>query len=244
MENLVIDIGNSSLKAAFAQGTELKDIHRKENEKGGLEFILQLLKNRSVSVIVVSCVGGVEETFFDELEKRCDKLIVVSGITELPIVNGYKSPETLGPDRLVAAYAARQLFPEKNCMIFDFGTAITIDFVTADKKFLGGNISPGLSSRFKSLNDYTQRLPLVKAVEDIPAKGRETIEAIQAGVILGLIFEIEGYIRAYPSYTTIFTGGDANYFAGKIKNPIFAICNLVLIGLAHIANDYVEGNWN
>ena len=243
MKNLLIDIGNSSLKAAFAEGTELEYVHRKEGREGSLKFILQLLNINPVSAIVVSCVRYVEEEFFEELERRCDKLIVVTGETPLSgVINEYKRAENLGPDRLVAAYAATKLFPEKNCMVFDFGTAVTIDFITADGKFLGGNISPGLNIRFRALSDYTQRLPLVETAIDFPSKGRETIEAIQAGVILGLIFEIEGYIRAYPDYTTIFTGGDANYFAGKIKNPIFAICNLVLIGLAHIASNYVEGN--
>jgi len=242
MKNLLIDVGNSSLKAAFAEGTELEEIHRKEGKERYLEFILQLLDDEPVSVIAVSCVGDTEEMFFEELERRCNKLIVVKGETPLPIINEYRRPETLGADRLVAAYAATKLFPEKNCMIFDFGTAVTIDFVTADGKFLGGNISPGLNSRFRALNDYTQRLPLVKTGIDIPLRGRETTEAIQAGVILGLIFEIEGYIRAYPDYTVIFIGGDANYFAEEIKNPIFAVCNFVLIGLAHIANSYVDGN--
>jgi len=242
MKNLLIDIGNSSLKASFAEGIKLEDFHRKEGKEGYLEFIIQLLNDKPASIIVVSSVRDVGETFFEELEKKCDKLIVVSGTTRLPIANEYKTPETLGPDRLVAAYATTKIFPGKNCMIFDFGTAVTIDFVTADGKFSGGNISPGLKSRFRALSDYTQRLPLVVAVENIPSKGRETEEGIRAGVILGLIFEIEGYIRAYPDYTTIFTGGDANYFAEKIKYPIFAIRNLVLTGLAHIANNYVEGN--
>ena len=240
MENLLIDIGNSSLKAAFAEGIELKEFHRKEGRGGDREFVLQLLKDRVVSSIVVSCVGDVEETFFEELKGRCDKFIVVTGNMPLSLINEYNNPETLGSDRFVAAYAATKLFPEKNCLIFDFGTALTIDFVTADRKFSGGNISPGLKSRFRSLSDYTQKLPLVETEENIPQKGRETRGAIRAGVILGLIFEIEGYIRAYPDYTMVFTGGDANYFAGKIKSPIFAVCNLVLIGLAHIANNYVE----
>ena len=240
MENLVIDIGNSSLKAAFADGCELKDIHRIEEKGSMTDTIVGLMENREISVIAISCVGEVEKGFFRELESRCNKLIVVTGDTPLQLINEYKNPEALGSDRFVAGYAANILFPDKDCMIFDFGTAITIDFITADGKFSGGNISPGLKSRFRSLNDYTQKLPLVETPLLIPEKGRETIEAIQAGVILGLIFEIEGYMRMYPGYTTIFTGGDANFFAGKTKNPIFVVCNLVLKGLAHIANSYDE----
>ena len=240
MHNLVIDIGNSSLKAAFTDGSELKDIHKIEGGPDILSSVSPLLKNKEINTIAISCVRDIEQHFFEELKKKCDKLIVVDGNTPLPIINEYKTPGTLGPDRLVAAYAATKIFPDKNCMIFDFGTAVTIDFVTSDGKFSGGNISPGLRSRFRSLNDYTQRLPLVDIPENLIEKGGETKEAIQSGVILGLIFEIEGYIRAYPDYTAIFTGGDANYFAEKTKNPIFAICNLVLIGLAHIANSYVK----
>ena len=236
--NLVIDIGNNSLKAAFAEGIELQDVHVTEVGKNMLDFVLRLLGDSIVDTIAISCVGKADDLFFRELEKRCRKMVLINGTTPLLLKNEYKTPETLGSDRLIAAYAATKIFPKKNCMIFDFGTAVTIDFVTADKKFLGGNISPGVRSRFRSLNDYTQKLPLADIPETLIQRGAKTTEAIQAGVILGLIFEIEGYMRTYPDYIAIFTGGDANFFADKTKNPIFAICNLVLIGLAYIANNY------
>ena len=240
MKNLVIDIGNTSLKAAFAEGVELQDIHKTESGEDMWDFVLCLTKDIEVDTIAISSVRDIDESFLEKLAKKCRKMVVVDGTTPLSIKNEYKTPKTLGPDRLVAAYAATKIFPDENCMIFDFGTAVTIDFVTADKIFLGGNISPGVLSRFRSLNDYTQRLPLVDIPEFLSQKGTKTEEAIQSGVILGLIFEIEGYIRAYPDYIAIFTGGDANFFAERMKNPIFAICNLVLKGLAHIANNYVE----
>ena len=236
--NLVIDIGNSSLKAAFAEGIDLQDVYVTEAGESMLDFVLRLLDESTVDTIAISCVGNVDAEFFTELEKKCRKMVLINETTPLPLKNEYKTPETLGSDRLVAAYAATKIFPEKECIIFDFGTAVTIDFVTADKKFLGGNISPGLRSRFRSLNDYTQKLPLTDLPEIINQRGTKTVEAIQSGVILGLIFEIEGYMRAYPDYIAIFTGGDAKFFADKTKNPIFAICNLVLIGLAYIANNY------
>ena len=191
--NLVIDIGNSSLKAAFAEGIDLQDVYVTEAGESMLDFVLRLLDESTVDTIAISCVGNVDAEFFTELEKKCRKMVLINETTPLPLKNEYKTPETLGSDRLVAAYAATKIFPEKECIIFDFGTAVTIDFVTADKKFLGGNISPGLRSRFRSLNDYTQKLPLTDLPEIINQRGTKTVEAIQSGVILGLIFEIEGF---------------------------------------------------
>ena len=106
--------------------------------------------------------------------------------------------------------------------------------------FLGGNISLGLTSRFRALNQFTKRLPFIKPVENIPQFGVDTHGAMTAGVVFGLKFEVEGYINQYPDHTIVFTGGDAFYFAEKMKSAIFVTPNLVLMGLAQIADYYVE----
>jgi len=233
--NLIIDIGNTALKAAFAEGVELGQTHRYQGERI-LEFIKELTLIKRPYVMIVSNVRVFEDEFYKNLEKECEKLVVLNEKTKLQIENRYLTPSTLGPDRLAAAVAAAELFPGKNSIIFDFGTALTIDFVSENREFLGGNISLGLRTRFKALNRYTQQLPLLENPDEISPVGRDTNEAIESGVVLGLIFEVEGYISRFPEHTFIFTGGDAIYFAEKLKSSIFVVYNLVLMGLARIAD--------
>lgn len=239
MANLIIDIGNSSLKAAFSEGTQIGEV---ETYRGGdpLGFIREFAAKARPDVISVSSVRIFPDSFYKELETLCDKFIHVTGEIDLPLKNLYKTPSTLGADRICAAIAAADLFPQKDILIFDFGTAVTIDFISAEKEFLGGNISPGLTTRFRALNQYTQQLPLLEAPEETEAAGTTTKGAIQSGVVLGLIFEIEGYIKHYPNHIHIFTGGDAIYFAKKLKSSIFVVYNLVLMGLARIADNYAK----
>ena len=86
------------------------------------------------------------------------------------------------------------LYPGENVLIVDFGTAVTIDLVTADNTFRGGCISPGVKTRFRALHDYTAKLPLCAATEDEGLSGLTTEEAIELGVMNGIAFEIEGYV--------------------------------------------------
>ncbi|MDP3437562.1 MAG: type III pantothenate kinase [Bacteroidales bacterium] len=239
MINLLIDIGNSSVKASYAKGSSLEEVIRYEGEDV-CGFIAGLAKRRRVEVIAISTVRREGALFFKELESECNKLIVVDSATNLPVINRYKSPETLGSDRILSAVAVRQMFPGKDVMIFDFGTALTIDFVSGNGEYLGGNISLGLRSRFKALNDYTQLLPLLDNPSEIGDVGGTTKEAIESGVVLGLIFEVSGYIKEYPNHIYIFTGGDAIYFAEKLKSSIFVVYNLVLMGLARVAENYAK----
>ncbi|GAB1473718.1 type III pantothenate kinase [Bacteroidota bacterium] len=237
--NLLIDIGNTSAKASFANEVVLEEPVRFEGaDVSG--FIYDLAVQRRPHVIAISSVRKFEEGYFSRLESVCNKLIVVGDDTILPVINRYKTPGTLGSDRILSAVAAISLFPGKDIIVFDFGTALTIDFISKNGEFLGGNISPGLRSRFRALCDYTQRLPLVETPEKIIEPGGSTKEAIEAGVVLGLIFEVEGYIKEYPRHNYIFTGGDAIYFAEKVKSSIFVVYNLVLMGLARVAQNYAK----
>ena len=156
----------------------------------------------------------------------------------MPIGNAYLTPETLGRDRLAAAVGATVLYPGENVLIVDFGTAVTIDLVTADATFRGGCISPGMKTRFRALHDYTAKLPLCAATESEELAGLNTRQAIELGVMNGITFEIEGYAARMRSriedLCVIFTGGDANFFVKRIKNTIFANCNLVFCGLNRI----------
>jgi type III pantothenate kinase len=138
---------------------------------------------------------------------------------------------------------ANAIYPDSNVLIVDFGTAITMDVVTREGEFAGGNISPGVEMRLRALHDYTARLPLcvnpLKEDDMLPALlGVTTEQAICNGVVGGIIYEIEGFVsrieERYEGLKIIFTGGDAKYFAGKLKNTIFATCDLVAYGLNRI----------
>ncbi|MHC1779850.1 MAG: type III pantothenate kinase [Bacteroidales bacterium] len=239
MVNLLIDIGNTSAKASFAKGVELEESVRFEGADVS-DFIYDLAKQRRPHVIAISSVRKFQSGYFSKLESVCNRLIVVGEDTILPVINRYKTPGTLGSDRILSAVAVNSLFPGKDIIVFDFGTALTIDFISKIGEFSGGNISPGLRSRFRALNDYTQRLPLIDPPNGIVEQGGSTKEAIEAGVVLGLIFEVEGYIKEYPHHNYIFTGGDAIYFAEKVKSSIFVVYNLVLMGLARVAQNYAK----
>jgi pantothenate kinase type III len=119
-----------------------------------------------------------------------------------------------------------------------FGTTLTVDFLDSEGNFKGGNISPGCKTRFKALNRYSKSLPLLDAPDEIYEEGLDISSSISSGTILGMMFEIEGYILRNPENITVFTGGDAIYFAKRMKNSIFVVCNLVLMGLALIAVEY------
>lgn len=234
MQNLLIDIGNTSVKLALSQGVNIT-----ETVKSSREEIIKassiLIKDHLIETAALSTVCGEDlllEEYFKSISRR---FIKVRGDIPLPFKNLYKTPATLGADRICALAAAKALFPSQECIIFDFGTAVTIDFLNKKGEYEGGNISLGMATRFKAINQYTKQLPLLSPSEEIMMKGDSTIQAVTSGIILGIMFEIEGYIKKYPGHTVVFTGGDAIYFAKKMKSPIFVVYNLVLKGLAQIA---------
>jgi len=239
MYNLLIDIGNSSVKIARSRGNVLEKVVRVDNDNiiGGIR---SLSEEYPIDIVVISSVRDCDEVY-DFVESISRKIIRLSGLTDLPIRINYSTPQTLGPDRIAAAVAVNSMFPGEKSLIFDFGTAITIDIISENGEFLGGNISPGMDIRFKALNTYTGKLPLCENPLKINNIGQSTTEAIESGVVLGIMFEVEGYLQKYQDYKAVFTGGNSLYFADKLKNPIFVVFNLVLIGLAYIA-DYHANN--
>ena len=238
--NLLIDIGNSNCKAAFEQGGEIGEVV-KSSQTNPLHFLLSIAEGKELDVIVLSTVREDDQKMQQVLAEKCRKLVVVKSGMDLPVdfKLGYPG-KGLGADRLAAALAVAMLFPDKDCIKFDFGTALTIDFILKGNIFAGGNISLGMQSRFRALNAFTKRLPLVEPDGEVGDFGIETVGAITSGVILGMIFEVEGYLKKYPRHTVVFTGGDSFYFAEKLKSSIFVIPNLVLVGLALIADYYAE----
>jgi type III pantothenate kinase len=216
--NLIIDIGNTRVKAAVFDGGELVE----------MGDAAALATRYPVRRTIVSSVRGLPEWL-------PAGVLVLGAATPVPLKNLYKTPATLGSDRLAAAVGAHTIFPDDDVLIVDLGTALTIDLVTRGGEFTGGNISPGLSMRLRMLHECTASLPLVEApVGDIPLMGASTGEAIAAGVVNGMVHEIEGYVRRLPAARIIFTGGDAKYFAERTKSTTFVHDDLILWGLNRI----------
>ena len=233
MANLIIDIGNTALKAAWADGMTLGKTFRYQGERM-LDFILSLTAKEKPEILILSSVRNFSSQALNILEKECDRLVVA----DESLVSSYGLPHWLTPDRVASIIASRYLFKNRPCTIFDFGTVLTVDFLDAQGNFSGGNISLGCRTRFKALNRYSRSLPLIGTPDELSEVGTDIASAVSSGVISGLLSEIEGYMSKYPENITVFTGGDAIYFAKRMKNSIFVVCNLVLMGLALMAVEY------
>ncbi len=238
MANLIIDIGNTAVKASWSEGMTLGKTFRYQGEKVR-SFIISLTKKEKPEIMVISSVyeiSGPDEAAF---RKECDKLLLLDS-AHTDILKENLLPEYLTYDRAASIIAARYLFRGKGCTVVDFGTTLTIDFTDEEGRYSGGNVSLGCRTRFKALNRYSRALPLIDSPEEVPVTGDTFTTSVASGVISGIMFEIDGYIGLHPDNIVVFTGGDANYFAKRMKNSIFVVSNLVLMGLAIIADRYVK----
>lgn len=228
--NLVIDIGNTFSKYYYFDGDELVCHGR----QAGHDLAFIPLTEVPQAAIVSSVVTLPKETETWLTALPCP-IIRFSSATPIPIRNAYRTPKTLGSDRLAAAIGAWSLHPGFPLLIIDAGSCITFDFVTPEGEYVGGNISPGLHARLQAIDDYFPRLPLVDAEGDVPELGYDTETAIRSGVIQGLKHEIEGYIAhfkaKYPQLLVFLTGGDEINFEDTIKSGTFADQFLVPRGL-------------
>ncbi len=238
MANLIIDQGNTATKLYVFKDNSI--IHTNKFRNFDTQIIHQInkiLKDYLINGVIYSSVSEPDEKIIKTLEK-IDYHIIFSPSTPVPIENLYQSPQTLGSDRLAGAIGANFLFPNTNLLIIDIGTAITYDFVSEKNQFLGGNISPGPHLRFKALNTFTARLPLVQTSYPQNFIGQNTREAILNGVILGITHEILGFIheaeKNFNNLKPILTGGYADFFGKILKNSIFVEINLIPIGLHRV----------
>lgn len=235
MANLIVDIGNTALKAAWSEGVTLGKTFRYQGERI-IDYILSLTVKVKPSVMVISTVRDLDARDVSRLENECSRLVLMDR-SHTDENTGHMLPSFLTPDRAASIVASRYLFRNRGCTIFDLGTTLTIDFLDSAGNYDGGCISPGCRTRFKSINRYSKSLPLIDTPEVIEERGTSLSSSVASGVIKGMMFEIDGYISQYPENIVVFTGGDAIYFAKRMKNSIFVVCNLVLIGLALIADE-------
>ena len=221
--NLIIDQGNTSVKIALFNGSEILKMATFENSltEEMKDYILGLEFNNAI----YSSVSKQNEELENLLSGRVSKVVKLNYKTPLPIEVEYATPQTLGVDRIAGAVGARGENPLSSTLIIDAGTAITYDYITAEGVYKGGNIAPGISMRFKALNNYTKSLPLVEPSLQYPLLGNDTISAILSGVMSGVVYECEGYIakisKKEPDLKVIVTGGDHKLLYNQLKNSTF-----------------------
>jgi type III pantothenate kinase len=236
---LIVDIGNTTIKCALFEQNKIvgKFIRHSISKQDLHSFFEQFGTPKQTIVVNVRS----EENFqfvWNILGDLIDNILIFDHSVKTPLVNLYQTPETLGYDRLAMAVAANFLYPNRNLLVISVGTALTYELISENGEYLGGNISPGLELRFKALHDYTGKLPLCQPQPDAVNVGRTTQEAIVAGVQNGIIYEIqtniEQFYLKYQNSKVLLTGGDAIFFEPQLKNEIFVVLDLVLIGLNRI----------
>ena len=239
--NLIIDIGNTRVKAALFKANtpvELKIYSSLNHLLADKAFISQA-NNALIGTVVDDLESDIAEL---------NKIIptqVFTASTKIPLINLYKSVSTLGSDRTSASVGAYYLYPNANVLVIDAGTCIKYNFTNVNNEYLGGGISPGIEMKFKAVQHFTSRLPLVefnRSFTDLI--GTSTENSILSGILNGTIAEIDGIIDQYksqfPNVICVLTGGDSEYLAKRLKNSIFAHQNLVLKGLNDILNYNLE----
>lgn len=239
--NLAADIGNSGIKLAlFRSGVKVKFCRLEEPD--GSQFA-SFIEGLPIGKAIISTVKNIPVFMEDILRKKVPFILVLSENTKLPFAVDYESRPTLGSDRIAAAAGAFSTFPGKNCLIIDAGSAITFDFFTGGR-FQGGNISPGIEMRFRALSTFTGRLPLVKRPSEWTFPAKNTHDAIAAGVLSGVVYEINEYIRTfeekYNDPLIIITGGDGDFLKERIIGRPLYEPDLVINGLNFILDYNAE----
>ncbi|GAB3899250.1 type III pantothenate kinase [Larkinella knui] len=240
--NIAIDWGNSTIKAGFFDRGKLMEAYPTLS----VESLQGLIETHLPEAVVVSSTNRPADQMRQQLRlKPATRWLNVDGYTPVPMEKRYDTPHTLGTDRIASAVGAKVRFPQDDCLVIDMGTCVTYDYVDAESVFHGGMISPGFRMRFRAMHSFTERLPLVEPDELRPSLlGKNTRQAMQAGVVNGLLAELNGIIEAHrrehPNIKVLICGGDAPFFESSLKPPIFAVPELVLIGLNRILQHNVD----
>ena len=243
MANLIVDEGNTLCKIAVIDKNEL--LCEMSAPEFDMEQAAELLEQFTVKQAIVASTRGGAERICEQLRSKISNVLHFTSQTDVPIEIEYASRQTLGADRIAVAVGVVCEMGVNDALIVDMGSAITFDIVE-NGIFKGGNISLGVAMRFKALHEFTASLPLCEATEPNNKFGKSTKEAIEQGVMQGVLYEIEGYVRRISAENDkkniIFCGGDAESFVNRIKNAIFAPRKLMFTGLNRILEYNVSKN--
>ena len=231
-KTLCFDFGNTRLKAAVFENDLFKEeIVLPDEEISAIENLLAI--HHPQKTILSSVID--HDPGIDQLLDSKTKFHRLSHLTKVNFTIPVGKPETVGADRLALAAAAVHFYPGKNNLIIGMGSCITYNFINQYHQFIGGSISPGMEMRFKAMQVFTAKLPLVQSDWNFPLIGYDTKTNLQSGVIAGITFEMAGFIDSYATkydnFNVVLTGGDTTYFAGQLKKKIFADCNFLFKGL-------------
>ncbi|MDR1756936.1 MAG: type III pantothenate kinase [Culturomica sp.] len=238
--NLLVDVGNTRLKYAFVRKNGEMQVGF---QLSALLPALQAAYQEQGAVdVFLAGSGSIPEELRDLLRPFAGFWLERTPGMRYPVEIAYEPAGTLGIDRIAACVGARELFPGKELLVIDTGTAVTYNFLTAGGVLKGGDISPGVSLRFRALHDYTDKLPLLQPEPVWGRCGGGTGEAIRNGVMNGMLFEMERYIAEFqqdhPQNEVVLTGGNSVYFEGRLPVYVRFCKELVFIGLQTILEFY------
>ena len=232
--NLIIDRGNTFVKWALFDNDEIVFKYRARYLTD--ETLLKLAALYPIENVMLSTVRGI--SFSEKSLSSIGHYVELDHHTHVPFVNLYKTPETLGRDRMAVVAGVMSEWPGQEALIIDTGTCITYDFLDAEGNYLGGNITPGPELRFMGMHEGTAALPKVSRADRFELIGKSTETALQNGGYGGCVAEIIGWIalarEQFSNPIVVISGGDAASFATSIKNEIFVRPDLVLTGLNEI----------
>lgn len=267
--NILIDIGNTSCKVAFCPAHPSErlagaDVMRFATQKESISYVRHRLERHKADNIVLSNVRNRSLYLEKMLERKCGNFINFDEDFVKDLIGKRKPapsdpltvlshmPLGMGADRMAAIFGAEVLYPLQDKLVFDFGTATTVEFIDAarDEKdpsvvypyYRGGSISLGLRTRYRALSHYTAKIPYLNPddfldshdINSIDSVGYDLDTALAAGNILGIMFEIKGYVAAHPQRKLILTGGNSARFAEGLDGKATVEQDLVLIGLEAI----------
>ena len=222
-KTICFDFGNTRLKAAIFENENFaEEIVLPNDETITIKNLLAAHKpGKTILSSVIEHNAEIEDLL--AAQSAFHKL---SHHTKANFTTPVGKPETIGADRLALCAAAVHFYPQKNNLVVALGSCITYNFINQYHQFIGGSISPGMEMRFKAMQVFTAKLPLVQKEWNFPLIGYDTKTNMLSGVIGGITYEIDGFIEEYAhkysNFNVVLTGGDTSYFAGQLKNKIFA----------------------
>ena len=246
---LCLDVGNSQIYCGVYDGEELSvqfrrtSTVRSSSDELGV-FLRGALRENGVAPDEIETIAicSVVPDMLYSLRSCCQKYFNIEPLIMRPGIKtglriAYKDPKEVGADRIADAIGAIKLYPDRNLIVVDFGTATTVCAITRDREFLGGNIIPGVRLSMDALEEKTAQLPSVEIVAVTSAIGRSTIESIQNGLFwsnVGMVKELvqrmteEAFHDQKP--VVIGTGGFAHLFDG-VELFDAVVPDLILVGL-------------
>jgi len=234
---LCFDFGNTRLKCGVFVIDRLMEVLTLEDDS--IKTIKEILDKYKPQNTILSSVIE-HDTGIEKLLAKDTSFIKLDASVKLPFTTPVAKPETIGADRLALAAFAVYFHSGQNNLVISLGSCITYNFINKYNSFNGGSISPGMEMRFKALNAYTAKLPLVMVDWNFPLIGYDTNTNILSGVLLGMAAEIDGIVNEYKNkfmnFNVLLTGGDSLNFVQHLKNKIFADPYLILKGLYAISN--------